>query len=135
MGDLALLACHLLGHLAVLAGACQYRNVGPVLGRGPYEAHAADVYHLEGLSLGDPLSYSLLEGIQVDCDEVDRDRTGVLEVLHILLGIPSGQDSGEDPRMGCLDATLKHLAPPGVVSERVDLQPLRLQVMGRSAAR
>ena len=95
-----------------------------VLRRAAQHRRAADVDHLDGLRLGDALlSRDLLEGIEVDADEVERLDVLLLERCEIVVAVAAREDRRVDARMQRLHAAAEHLGRVGQRLDALDLSP------------
>ena len=95
------LAAELVEDEAVALGPAERRAVREVLRRAAQHRRAADVDHLDRLRLGDALlRRDLLEGIEVDADEVERLDAVLLERRDVVVAVAAR----EDRRRGCAGA-------------------------------
>ena len=83
---------------------------GPeVLGRGPQHRGPADVYLFDGLLLGGAAGDGLLEGIEVDADQVYRAYILLDELLYVVGVSEVGEDAAVDLGVERLDPPAEYL--------------------------
>ena len=77
-------------------------HVLEVLGTGPDERDAADVYLLDDVGLAGTTGHGLLKGVQIDDDQVYLWNVVLLHLLPVAFVVTTGQDASEHLRMQCL---------------------------------
>ena len=79
-------------------------DVAEVLGCGSDEADAADVYLLDDVCLACPRCHGVLEGIEIDDDEVDVRNVVLLHLLPVAFVLATSEDAAEHLRVQRLDS-------------------------------
>src|SRR5262249_5057881 len=123
-------------HWPILAGVHQDGHARVVLGGGPDHGRPADVDALQDVveGGGGPAG-RLLEGVQVDRDEVDRLDPVEVELAQVLGVVAPGQDAAVDRRVEGLDAAVQHLGEAGQLGDLADPEAGPAQGPGGAARR
>src|SRR5215211_584800 len=100
-------------HLFVVLERGYDRHGVEVLRSGPQHRWAADVYLLDNFLLGSTAGDGLLEGVEVDADEVYRADVLLDELLYVVGVSEVGEDAAVDPGVQRLDPPAEHLRRAG----------------------
>src|SRR5215210_1452350 len=110
-------------YLAVELGRRDNRNGAEVLRRGPQHRGASYVNLLDGLFFGSAASDGLLEGIEVDADEIYRAYVLLDELLYVVGVSEIGQDAAVDPGVQRLDPPSENLRRARHLGDGDDCDP------------
>ena len=80
-----------------------------VLGGGAHERRPPDVDHLHRLGQRRPVRDGLLEGIEIDHNQVEGLDRGLRQVARVVVPRLVGQNAAENPRVKRLDAPAEDL--------------------------
>src|SRR5215213_3385171 len=120
-------------YLFVVLGRGDGRHGAEVLRRGPQHRGSADVYLLDNFLLGSTAGDGLLEGVEVDADEVYRADVLLDELLYVVGVSEVGEDAAVDPGVQRLDPPAEHLRRAGHLGDGDDLDAgLRERLRGPS---
>ena len=109
-------------------------DVRVVFGCSPQQGHAADVDLLDrGRQRHVGVRHSLLEGIEVDHDQVDRADSVLGQFVQISCGT-AGQDGAVDGWVQCLDPSPQNFRKSGDCLHRLHGQPGGSQLAGGPTA-
>jgi hypothetical protein len=110
--------------------------VREVLRRAAQHRRAPDVDHLDSLLLADTvLPRHLLEGVEVDADEVEEVDAVLVERGQVGVDLAAGEDPGMDRRVQRLHAAAEHLGELGDALDARHVEAELLDVGGGAAAR
>src|SRR4051812_1388207 len=92
-----------------------------VLGRGPQHGRSPDVYLLDGLPLWDATCEGLLEGVEVDADQVYGADILFHELLHVVGVSQVGEDAAVYLGVQRLDTAAENLGRAGHLGDGNDI--------------
>ena len=93
--------------LLVVVDGWHYHHVVEVLGGGTDKADASDVDFLDNVLLGGAAGDGLLEGVEVDDDQVDLRYLVLCQLLAVAEHVAARQYAAEHLRVQSLDAAAK----------------------------
>src|SRR5262249_34505900 len=105
------------------------RHATVVLGGGADERRPADVDHLDGLGRTGAALDGLLDGVEVDDDEVERLDRRPGEVARVVLAGVVGENAAEDLRVERLDPAAQDLREAGRRLDGFDLDAFVLEML------
>ncbi|GJD73998.1 hypothetical protein CFIICLFH_2231 [Methylobacterium goesingense] len=118
-------------HGGVVAHIDHDRHVGVIFRGGADHCRTADIDVLDAIVVAGSLRHRLLEGIEVDQQQVDRaDAVGSQRRLMLRVAA-HGEQSAMDARVQRLHPTVHHLGKAGEVGDLRDGQPGRTQGLVR----
>ena len=101
------------GQHAVVTGGVDHHGAGAVvLGGAADHRGPADVDLLDALRVGRARGHRLLEGIEVDHDELERVDLQLVELRHVVRLGEVGQQPGVHPRVQGLDPPVDTISTP-----------------------
>ena len=108
---------HLRHHRLIVRGLHHHRHVVVVLGRGPNHGRSADIDGLDAGVERSTVPHRLLEGVEVDRDQVDAGDPVRLQRRAVAGVIPAGENPAVDRRVQGLDPAVHDLGKAGMVGD------------------